>query len=153
MTDALAVPNGALVLVGDGRKALFLRSSGEGRRIKLNVEHVDRQENPSTHEQGTDQPGRAMASGGAPRSAVEQTDWHELAKERFADEIAEALYRRAHAADFSQLIVIAPPKVLSELRKAFRKEVADRIIAEFPNELTSSPIADIEAFLATASAK
>src|SRR5262249_36757429 len=88
----LRVPHNALVLVGDGRKALFLRNKGNPQRISLVVEQILERDNPPTREQGTDRPGRAFASVGAGRSAMEEADWHQIAEERFAGELSEALY-------------------------------------------------------------
>jgi protein required for attachment to host cells len=139
----LHIPHDALILVGDGRKALFLRNRGNPRRVALVVEQILEQDNPPTREQGTDRPGRANASVGAARSAMEEADWHHIAKERFAVELAEALYRQAHANRFEKLVVIAPPKILGDLRKAFHAEVARRVAAEIPKELTSHPVAEI----------
>ena len=80
----------SLILVGDGQKALFLRNKGNARQVHLVVERVLERENPPTREQGTDRPGRSIASVGAARSAVEEADWHHLAKERFCEELAQA---------------------------------------------------------------
>jgi len=79
---------------------------------------------------------------------MEEADWHHLAKDRFADELADALYRHAHANLFDQLVIIAPPKILGNLRKAFHPEVAERVAAEIPKELTSHPVAEIERLMA-----
>jgi protein required for attachment to host cells len=57
-------------------------------------------------------PGRVHARLGPQRSAVEDTDWHQLAEDRFALEVADALNRLALA--------------IGNLRKAFHKEVRDR---------------------------
>ncbi len=147
MTE-LNVPNEALVVVGDGEKALFLRNKGSPQKIKLEVENIFGHDNPATHEQGTDKPGRAFASAGTARSAMEETDWHQLGEERFAADIADTLYRLAHANKFEALVVVAPPKVLGNLRKAFHKEVVDRIVGELPKNLTSHPVPEIEKLLA-----
>ena len=142
------ISHNALVLIGDGQKALFLRNKGTARQVKLEVEQVLEQENPATREQGTDRPGRAISSVGTARSAVEEVDWHHIAKERFAAEIAEALYRHAHDNRFDKLVVIAPAKVLGNLRKAFHAEVTDKIVGEIPKELTSHSIPHIERLVA-----
>jgi len=144
----LNIPHQALVVVGDGEKALFLRNKGSAQELDLEVENIFGHDNPATHEQGTDKPGRTTASAGTARSAMEETDWHRLGEERFAVEIAATLYRLAHANKFEALVVVAPPKVLGTLRKAFHKEVVDRVIAELPKELTSHTIPDIERLLA-----
>jgi len=137
------IPRNSLILVGDGQKALFLRNRGSAQRIDLVVERILEQENPATREQGTDRPGRSIASVGVARSAMEEVDWHHIAKERFANEIAKALYHHAHANLFERLIIIAPPKILGKLRKAFHPEVLERIAAEIPKELTSHPVSEI----------
>ena len=143
------IPNQALVVVGVAEKALFLRNKGNAQELALEVENIFGHDNPASHEQGTDKPGRTAASAGTARSALEETDWHRLGEERFAAEIAATLYRLAHANKFDALIVVAPPKVLGNLRKAFHKEVVDRVIADLPKELTSHTVSDIERLLGT----
>ena len=137
------IPRNSLILVGDGQKALFLRNRGSALNVDLVVEQILERDNPAMREQGTDRPGRATASLGAPRGAMEEVDWHHIAKERFANEIAKALYHHAHANLFDRLIIIAPPKILGQLRKAFHAEVVARIAAEIPKELTSHPVSEI----------
>jgi protein required for attachment to host cells len=137
------VPHNSLVLVGDGQKALFLRNRGSAQHVDLIVEQIFEQDNPASREQGTDRPGRSTASLGVFRSAVEEVDWHHIAKQRFANEIAKALYRHAHANRFDKLVIVAPPKILGDLRKAFHAEVTDRIVAEIPKELTTHPVSEI----------
>jgi protein required for attachment to host cells len=146
--NEIKIASEALVVVGDGEKALFLRNKGGPEDIRLEVEHILGHDNPATHEQGTDKPGRAFASAGTARSSMEETDWHQLGEDRFAVDIADTLYRLAHANKFEALVVVAPPKVLGTLRKAFHKEVVDRITGELPKNLTSHPIPDIEKLLA-----
>jgi protein required for attachment to host cells len=138
------IPKGALVMVGDGQRALFLRNVGSDGSVKLEIENILEQDNPASHEQGTDRPGRAFSSAGTARSALEETDWHQLGEERFASEIARRLYMLAHANQFDALVVIAPPKVLGNLRKEFHKEVSERVVAEVPKELASHYLPDIE---------
>ena len=142
------VSHNTLVLVGDGQKALFLRNKGNAQNVRLVVEQILEHDNPPTREQGTDRPGRSNASVGVARSAMEEADWHHIAKERFAVELADALYRHAHANLFEKLIIIAPPKILGNLRKAFHAEVAERVTGEIPKELTSHPVAEIERLVA-----
>ena len=147
MSTHISIPAGALVLVGDGRKALFLRNKGTPLHANLVTERVLEQHNPPTREQGSDRPGRTHSSDGVSRSALEQTDWHQLAEDRFAAEIAEALYRSRHTHRFEHLIVVAPPKVLGNLRAAFHKEVASRIVAEVPKDLTARPVSELAELL------
>ena len=100
------------VLVADGEKALFLRNEGDAEYPNLQVMREIHEENPATREQGTDRPGRLNDGPSVHRSAVADTDWHAIAKERFADEIAERLYAMAHRGDFEHIVLVAPPQVL-----------------------------------------
>ncbi|TIV91135.1 MAG: host attachment protein [Mesorhizobium sp.] len=135
------------VIVADGEKALFLRNQGDTRYPNLQVVQEMEQENPATREQGTDKPGR-YAEG--PRSAIEETDWHRLGKERFADDIAERLYKLAHRGDFDEVVLIAPPQVLGEMRQKLHKEVCDKVKAQIPKTLTNHTIFEIEKLLQAA---
>lgn len=141
------IEHDAWVLVGDGEKALVFRNEGDADYPNLQVVRVLEHENPLTRDQGADAPGRYIDGLGPNRSAVEATDWHRLEKHRFAKEIAEAMYKAAHSGRFSQLIVAAPPMTLGDLRKAFHKEVASRIVAELDKTLTGHPPDQIEKIL------
>jgi protein required for attachment to host cells len=141
------IPQNALVLVGDGRRALFLRNRGTPREVELIVERELQQDNPPTREQGTDRPGRKPGSDGVSRSAIEETDWHHQAEQRFATVIADTLYEMEHAHQFDELVVVAPPKMLGDLRAAFHPEVAHCVVAEVPKDLTSHPVPELSRLL------
>src|SRR5690348_7255161 len=130
----VSIPHDALVMVGDGSRALFLRNTGTTTQPKLTVENVFEQENPPTREQGTDRPtrgaeftGGGSPNAGSPRSNIEQTDWHQLNEDRFAKDMAHKLYQLAHANRYQQLVIVAPAKVLGTLRQAMHKEVLQRV--------------------------
>jgi protein required for attachment to host cells len=143
------IRHNALILVGDGQKALFLRNRGTPQALDLAVEEIlDGGFNPPTREQGTDRPGRAMQSVGSARSAVEQTDWHWLEEQKFAGTIAEALYRAALDNSFTELVIVAPPKILGILRQTLHKLVTERIAGELPKTLTTTPVDQIKRLLA-----
>ncbi|WP_018184282.1 host attachment protein [Kaistia granuli] len=144
-----SIHHNALILVGDGQKALFLRNRGTPQNLDLVVEEIlGSPYNPATREQGTDRPGRVMQSVGMARSTVEQTDWHMLEEQKFAGTIAEALYRAAQENVFSELVIVAPPRILGILRQNLHKLVTDRIAGEWPKELTKTPINEIQRLLA-----
>src|SRR5437773_2196351 len=83
--------HGAWVFVGDGQKALFLINEGDEKLPNLRCLAAEEHPDPPSHEQGSDAPGRAYSSVGEIRSAVAETDWHQLEKERFAASIAERI--------------------------------------------------------------
>jgi protein required for attachment to host cells len=135
------------VVVTDSEKALFLRNPTDHEDPNLDLFDAEAQENPSDREQGANRPGRMNDGGMGQRSALDDTDWHELQKERFAADLAEKLYAEAHRGAFERLVLVASPKVLGDLRAALHKEVADRIVAEIPKTLTNHPVAEIEALV------
>lgn len=141
---ASRLKHGAWVVVADGEKALFFRNEGDALYPDLTVIREMIEENPPTREQGSDRPGRFNDGPSPHRSAVADTDWHRQAKERFADDIAEKLYKAAHRGDFDTLVLVAPPVVLGEMRKKLHPEVNDMVVAELAKTLTNHPVDEIE---------
>jgi protein required for attachment to host cells len=148
--DNLKLKRGLWIVVADGEKALFLENRGDTQYPDLQVVQEMEQANPATREQGSDRPGRYSDGPSAHRSAVEDTDWHRLGKERFADEIAGRLYKLAHRGAFKEMVLIAPPQVLGDMRRKLHKEVAEKITVEIPKTLTNHTIVDIENLLQAA---
>lgn len=145
---SIELPHQAWVLVGDGRKALVLRNEGDARFPNLKTVRVfDGGHVPSTAELGSDKPGRAFGAHGTRRAGVDQTDWHELAETRFTVEVARALEARHMAGEFKDLVVVAPPRTLAELRRSFSDALRAKIIAEIDKDLTKHPAHEIERVL------
>ena len=163
----MQVPHNAYVLVADGRKMLFLRNEGDAQALDLKVEHAEEHPNPADRDHKTDADGTARSTQtgqGAPSIAVnggmhargggaqfapsrgtfESVDVHQLEEDRFAAETAEMLKTRALRHEFEQLIIIAPPRTLGELRKHYHKEVSDRLKGEISKDLTGHTVPQIE---------
>ncbi|RUV30374.1 MULTISPECIES: host attachment family protein [unclassified Mesorhizobium] len=146
----LKLKRGLWIVVADGEKALFLENRGDTQYPDLQVVQEMEQANPATREQGSDRPGRYSDGPSVHRSAVEDTNWHRLGKEHFADEIAERLYKLAHRGAFKEMVLIAPPQVLGDMRRKLHKEVAEKITVEISKTLTNHTIVDIENLLQAA---
>jgi protein required for attachment to host cells len=144
----LKIPHDAFVFVGDGRKALFLRNEGDEKFPNLKTENVFEDVNPSTHAQGSEQPGRvSKALHSSQRSAVEAVDWHDIEEHRFAKQVAAKLEQIAREKKIPALVVVAPPKTLADLRSAFHSDVQALIMAEVNKDLTKHPVGEIERHL------
>ena len=144
----LAIPHDAFIFVGDGRKALFLRNDGDEKFPNLKTERVFAEENPPTHEQGSDRPGRSFESARTGRSgAVPQTDWHRLEEDRFVGRVAAALEDLVRKRSVPALVIVAPPHTLADLRRDFHADVKKLIVAEIDKDLTKHPVGEIETHL------
>jgi protein required for attachment to host cells len=143
------IPHNALIFVGDGRKALFLRNAGTPTEPNFVTENVVKQgDNPSTAAQGADRPGRSFASVGSARSAMEQTDWHEIEEQRFARVAADTIGRMVRERGIQHIVIAAPPRTLAELRNALADDVRARVIGEVDKDFTRQPIGEIAKHLA-----
>jgi protein required for attachment to host cells len=143
----MRIVHDALVVVADGRKSLFLRNEGDAEYPNLIVESHRVQDDPPDRDIKTDAPGRSFSSVGSRRSSLDETDFHQQAEDRFAADAAERLGRLVQGGGFEELIIVAPPRTLGELRQHYSKDVSDRIVAEVDKDLTNHPLDRIEGVL------
>jgi len=145
--------HGTWVVVADGAKFLLLRNDGDRDYMRLNVVSHEDSETPPARALSTDRAGRRYDAtremGGGVRaygkSGLEETDWHRVAEERFAEKIAADLGRWAEAGRFGDLVVIADPRTLGALRAAAGAPLRSVIRSEIAKDLTNLPLAGIEA--------
>jgi len=132
------------VLVADGEKALFLRNDSGAAAPVLSVVRVEQQDNPKQSDQVSDRPGRRADNSMGQRSAMEEADWHQLAKDRFAADLSEILTRMVARGKISRLVLVAPPRSLGELREKMDSAVAKTVVAEIPKTLTGHKLQDLQ---------
>jgi len=138
----MRIDNGTLILAADGAKMLILRNDGDAKYpVLATVAHAEA-ENPPSHEQGTDAPGRAFSSVDGRRSAVGETDWHQQAEDQFAGRALAALEDAADAEE-GGIVVIAPPRMLGELRRQYSNAIRRRLIAEIDKDVANRTSDDI----------
>ncbi len=137
------------VVVADGEKYRLLRNEGDALRPKLSVVLAEEIENPPARALSSDRPGR-MNDQGRSKSALEQTDWHRLSEQRFAQDLAALLVDWAAQGRFRRLVVVADPRTLGTLRAAYGDRLKSVLAGEIGKDLTNVPIAKIEALLEAA---
>lgn len=141
--------NGKTILISDSRKAMLFDDLGSLLQPRLRLRSVlHAPDNPPTHEQGTDRPGRSFQSVGHQRSAMEQTDWHQLGEQRFAHEIGAALGEIHAAHGLHELTLVAPPPFLAFLRKALPSQLKPLVRLEIAKDLVKFEIEEIARHLA-----
>ena len=141
---AAELNTGGWVLICDGEKALILENKGDAQDLNLRTRRKEEQDNPKDIDQSANRPGHNGESAQHGGHTYDDTDWHQLARERFAADISDLLYERGHKGKFDELVIVAAPDILGELRDGLHKEVTDKVIAEVPKTLTNHPMDEIE---------
>jgi protein required for attachment to host cells len=144
----LKLHRGEWVVVCDGAKALVLENVGDEMFPNLKTKEVYQQEAPATREQGTDAPGRAFASVGTARGAMEETDWHDQGERRFLEKLVARLDAAVQAGEVKSLIIAAPPRALGALRQVYSQGLRHALTAEIDKDLVRMPVHEIEKHLA-----
>lgn len=139
---------GDWVVVCDGAKALILENVGDATFPNLKTREVHEQSDARTSEIGTDAPGRSYNSVGSARSAMEQTDFHDQAEQRFLCELAKRLDAAVLSGETKALIMVAPPRALGVLRHAASEHLRNAIRVEVDKDYVKLPVHEIEKHLA-----
>ena len=132
-------PHKAHVALVDGHRFVLLRNDGqpfEPKLSKLDEPDLD----PTNFSAGVKHQDKAGQMKG-------NTDLNELAHGAAA---AEWLNRKSIAGEIDDLVVIADPKTLGEMRRHYHKELESRLVGEIDKALTGEPIPAIEKAIANA---
>ncbi len=133
MTHTLSIPDGAYILVADGNGGRLFSASKKGDALSLtSVDDLELSDPKHKGPSGTRPP--------------EQTG-SQTEEATFAKHAADALYLMAHAGKFSDLVVIADPQTLGQMRGIFHKEITERIVRELPKTLTNLSKHELEQHL------
>ena len=141
------IGQGAWVVVCDGGKALILENIGDDAYPDLRIVEHRKHEHPPTSALGTDSPGTTHQSGATMRSSVGQTDWHDEAEREFLVALAGRLDKAVTGKETRAVVVVAPPRALGMIRKAYTDHVRQALVEEIDKDLVALPVKDIEAHL------
>ena len=118
----MKLSNGALVAVVDGEKLALFRNEG-GVEIRLKAI-----ENPPIEDRVSGSAGR--------RSSEANPDNDTQAEDGFAMGVAQVLNKWVVTNRIDELLVIAAPKTLGELRKHWHKDLQAKLAGEIAKDLT-----------------
>ena len=120
----MLLPPDTLVAVADGEKFHLFRSAG-------NKEHSQLQPVGHPHVEGSNHSGgqRHSSSASNPDEKTDAEDMHAAAT-------AAYLNREAMGNKFAHAVIIAPAKVLGEMRKHYHKTLESKILKEISKDLT-----------------
>ncbi len=135
------------VVVADGARARIMKRKGRGQRLIL-IEEMDSPDSRRpTRDQGTGKPGRGFSPGSGRHEFSDPVDWHEAAKANFLKQLARRLLELDHQGAFDELILVAPPKALGELRAGLGGHLSGRIKGEINKDLTQLTLHELAAYL------
>jgi protein required for attachment to host cells len=128
------IPHNTLVVVADGGGAILLRNTGKPAQVTLREERRLAPENLED-----DGP-----SGSRP---VDQTQ-SQTDEATFAKQLCNTLNRMKLAGEFDQLVLIADPQTLGQMRPILHKTVEAAVIRSLAKDLTNHSFDDIAAAIA-----
>jgi protein required for attachment to host cells len=143
----LKIKNRDWAVVLDGRKALLLQNHGDELYPDLVVREVRDHVDQPNHELHTDRPGKVHQSAASSHSAVEQTDRHDAAERAFVEQVSARLAELVSADKDCRIVVVAPPRALGMIRKAYSPAVRAALSAELDHDWIHLPVHDIESRL------
>ena len=132
----MKLPKGAVVAVVDGERLVMFRNTGDGE--------------PQLSAIPTPAVDDAGSGSGGHRSSAANPDNDTQAEDGFANGVADVLNRWALSGKLDELVVIAAPKTLGELRKNWHKELQAKLIGEIDKDLTGQSGDQIAAAIARA---
>jgi protein required for attachment to host cells len=89
---------------------------------------------------GSDRPGRAYESSANAHHAVGQRhDLHTMEKEKFVRLVGEQINAAAAGDEFDELLLVAPPRALQELREVLDAGVLAKLVGTLERDLVKTP--------------
>jgi protein required for attachment to host cells len=134
--------------IADGGRARFVECDENGAyRTVVSLDSAELR--AQARDLGTDHKTRVQDRFGGGRHAVEpRQDLKEQAKEDFVKLVADELATEHERGAFDQLMLVAPPGVLTELKQKLAKPIADLVVRDLQKDLTKVPDHDLTEHLA-----
>lgn len=141
----MAILNALYVLTDGGRARFVERSPDNGAYVTFEKMDGARRLAALRAELRASPPGRSISSTSPRRAAVGPDDYTRPAKEAFVREVADHAAELCRRRDFASVVVAAPPRLVSELKR----RVADRVRVEasLGKDLTKSSDHELGAWL------
>lgn len=136
------------VLIADGSRARILYTTSGLEDLSPVEDKVFRNSHPRLQDILSDRPGRTFDSVGAGRHAMAYSSDARREDERaFATRLGAALQESLRSNGFDQLVIVAAPRMLGDLRDKLPADVRKTVKAEIAKDLTHVPNPEIPALL------
>ena len=128
-----------LIVVTDAHHFRLFSTDDDGASINHIAGDLDSMPNPPSRDHKSERPGRAFASSGSRRSAIQpKTDPHQAADMAFAKTVAAELERLLATEEYKDVVLFAPPAFLGALREHVGPRCAGSSRAQVHKDLTKS---------------
>ena len=89
---------------------------------------------------GSDRPGRAFESAASARHAISaRHDLHAMEKDKFVRLVGEQLSAASAGDEFDELLLVAPPRALRQLREALDAATRAKLVGTLEKDLVKTP--------------
>jgi protein required for attachment to host cells len=134
----MLLPQGTIVAVADGEKFNLFKNTGDESKPALSAMAEPEVESVN------------KGSGSSHQSSSGNPDESQAAEDGFAGGIADLLNKRVLDGEIADLVIIAAPRTLGELRKSYHKKLSEVLRGEISKDLTGHALHDIEKAIAAA---
>jgi protein required for attachment to host cells len=127
----MMLPKNTIVAIADGEKLNLFRNTGDEAGLKLTaVQHdgVDPDEGTSMGRQ----------------SSAANPDHGQSGEDQFSAGIVQKLNRQALEGKIENIVIVAAPRALGEMRKHYHKALSAILLGEIAKDLTGHSLADVE---------
>lgn len=141
-------PTVTWIVVADGARARIFVNRGPGKGLELSGRELTA-EHQRTSDIVRDRLPRTHESVGHARHAIEpRVDPHQEAKREFTEHLAQQLDQSAAERAFDRFVIVAPPKMLGDFRKAMSNRLQPLLHSEVAKDLTKASAKEVADHLA-----
>jgi protein required for attachment to host cells len=127
----MMLPKGTVVAVADGEKINLFRNAGDEAGLKLVAVHHD----AIATDAGTSMGRQASAA---------NPDHGQAGEDQFSAGIVQHLNQQALSGKIENVVIVAAPRALGEMRKHYHKALSAILLGEIAKDLTGHSLADVE---------
>lgn len=127
----MMLPKGTVVAVADGEKINLFRNAGDEAGMKL----VAAPQDGISADAGTSMGRQASAA---------NPDHGQAEEDQFSAGIVQHLNQQALTGKIENVVIVAAPRALGEMRKHYHKALSAILMGEIAKDLTGHSLADVE---------
>lgn len=131
----MMLPKGTVIAVADGEKINLFRNGGDEAGLKL----VEMPHDAISADAGTSMGRQASAA---------NPDHGQAGEDQFSAGIVQHLNQQALSGKVENVVIVAAPRALGEMRKHYHKALSAILLGEIAKDLTGHSMAEVEKALA-----